>query len=221
MPCKRDVPFEPLDGQLMGRPPISEPSPKNFRVLLNTAMPDRYRLGRVPGGQGLLKDFCGGWWHRDLHDQVVQCTGYFFHAHVLEDALIPHTLLASELTAKTVTINVTSTKDFVVNKNAKIRAYVELAVNAIDEVNGTITVRNNSTDPKFKDGGWVIVGDEIVQDWKPGYSSSIPANELPIREAITLIKQVQSGCEARVFVAGTRSRLYVSTGTSSNWRILF
>lgn len=210
MACKKEIVNEPLSGQIDARTQIGEALWRDFRVILNASMVEGKRLGRMPGWHGLMKfyknydvevdenqwsDRC----NRDLHDQLLQCSGYYNHAYLRDAATIPD--LGME-----VTLNVDDTTQFSVGDVLTIRDFNKLILLSKNEPLRTITVRNNA-----ETGGPVSRGDEIL-----GTFVQLPAE----REPINMHAQLTSACETRVFIAGTRSRLYASTGISSNWRIL-
>ena len=105
-----------------------------------------------------------------------------------------------------------------------IREFNELVVQSSTPT--TLTVRNNEADDSTKLGGEVFEGDEVLGDFvnytndptdlPPGH----PPIPRPVREMINFHGQFISNFEARSFIAATRSRIYASTGTAGNWRIL-
>jgi hypothetical protein len=215
MACKKEIVNEPLIGRLDGRTQVGEANWRDFRVLLNTSMPEASKLGRMPGWHGLMKNFPCDYGsecppsedpctplercNRDLHDQLLGCTGYFNHTYLQADATIPDLGL-------TVTLDLEDNSFIKVDDVLRIREFSKLVVVSKNDVTGEVVVRNNQDK-----GGSVIVDDEVLGDFV-----SVPSSP----EAITMHAQLTSACETRLFVAATSSRVYVSTGAASNWRLL-
>lgn len=242
MPCSKEVINEPLSGFLAGRPPVGEANWRDFRVLLNTWMPDPVRMSRAPGWRGLMADDAEGSQrgNRDLHDQLAGCAGYYKNTFVVSNAVIPPTQtvpldVGATENPNQVTVSVDNSDIFISSapdqhSRVIIRGFDDLIVVSAGKANPSagipsdfLVLKNNADVDETPEnlGGAIYAGDEVLGDWVNAEDAGEGGTGAgPDREAINFHAQLQDACQSRLFVAGTRSRLYASTGMASNWRLL-